>query len=93
VDGVGRANGCDNGIEAHVQTDDLVVLATFPNHIQADLAQSALTASGIESFVHADDAGGAQPGLWLGEGVQVLVRTGDLELAKAIIAGQHEPAE
>lgn len=74
-------------------TDDLVVLTTFPNHIQADLAQSALTGSGIESFVHADDAGGAQPGLWLGEGVQLLVRRSDVELANQIIAGQNELAE
>lgn len=76
-----------------MNTDDRVVLTTFPNRIEADLAQSALTASGIESFVHADDAGGAQPGLWLGEGVQLLVRTADVELAKAIIAGVEGPEE
>ena len=72
-------------------TDDVVVLTTFPNHIQADLAQSALSAGGIESFVHADDAGGAQPGLWLGKGVQLLVRRSDLERASQIIKGGHEP--
>jgi hypothetical protein len=71
-------------------TDDVVVLTTFPNHIQADLAQSALTANGIESFIHADDAGGAQPGLWLGEGVQLLVRRSDLERASQIIEGAHD---
>ncbi len=76
-----------------MKTDDLVVLATFPNHIEADLAQSALSASEIESFIHADDAGGAQPGLWLGEGVQLLVRTADVELARAIISGVEGPEE
>jgi len=75
-------------VEAMMTTDDLVVLTTFPNHIQADLAQSALTAGGIQSFVHADDAGGAQPGLWLGEGVQLLVRGSDVEFAREIMAGQ-----
>lgn len=70
-----------------MQPDELVVLTTFPNHIQADLAQSALDAGGIESLIRADDAGGEQPGLWLGRGVQVLVRAGDAELAKTILAG------
>ncbi len=72
-----------------VNTDDLVVLNTFPNHIQADLAQSALTAVGIDSFVHADDAGGVQPGLWLGAGVQLLVRASDAKLARQIITGEQ----
>ena len=67
--------------------DDLVILDTFTNHIQADLAQSALEAMGIESMVRADDAGGAQPGLWVGEGVQILVRERDAELAKMVISG------
>jgi hypothetical protein len=71
-----------------MHADDLVVLTTFPNHIQADLAQSALDAGGIESLVRADDAGGEQPGLWLGRGVQVLVRASDAELAKEILAGR-----
>ena len=71
-----------------MHADDLVVLTTFPNHIQADLAQSALDAGGIELLVRADDAGGEQPGLWLGRGVQVLVRASDAELAKEILAGR-----
>ena len=36
--------------------DDLVVLSTFTNHIEADLARSALDAMGIESMVRASDA-------------------------------------
>jgi len=73
--------------EATMPTDDLVVLATFPNRIEADLAQSALTAGGVDSIVHADDAGGEQPGLWVGEGVQLLVRASEAEFAKEIMAG------
>jgi hypothetical protein len=42
---------------------------------------------GIESMVRADDAGGVQPGLWTGSGVQVLVRASDAELAKMVISG------
>jgi hypothetical protein len=67
--------------------DDLVVLSTFTNHIEADLARSALDAMGIESMVRADDAGGTQPGLWTGSGVQVLVKARDAELAKMVLSG------
>jgi hypothetical protein len=70
-----------------MSADDLIILSTFNNHIQADLARSALDAMGIESMVRADDAGGEQPGLWIGEGVQILVRERDAELAKMVISG------
>ena len=67
--------------------DDLVVLSTFTNHIEADLARSALDAMGIESMVRADDAGGEQPGLWVANGVQILVKARDADLAKMVISG------
>jgi hypothetical protein len=67
--------------------DDLVVLSTFNNHIDADLAQSALEAMGIESMVRADDAGGMRPNFWVGTGVQILVKARDAELAKMVISG------
>ena len=67
--------------------DDLVVLNIYTNHIQADLARSALDAMGIESMVRADDAGGEHPGLGFGQGVQILVKARDAELAKLVISG------
>ena len=70
-----------------MSADDLVVLETFTSHVQADLAQSALEAMGIESMVRADDAGGEHPGLWIGQGVQILVKARDKELAKMVISG------
>ena len=48
---------------------ELVAVATYPNKIEAELAQGALEADDIEAIVSADDAGGLQPGLWVGEGV------------------------
>jgi len=63
----------------------LVVVAEYFNKIEADLAQGALEAADIESIVSADDAGGAQPGLWAGEGVKLLVRAEDLDLAKKVL--------
>ncbi len=51
----------------------LIVVADFPNRIEAEIAQGALEAAGIESFVSADDAGGLRPSLWL-SGVRLIVR-------------------
>jgi hypothetical protein len=65
--------------------DDLVAVRTFMNHIEADLAKSALDAAGIESAISADDAGGTRPHLWVGAGVRLLVRQTDIERAVEIL--------
>jgi len=64
---------------------DLVVVRTFSDRIEADLAQSALEAAGIESMVRGDDAGGIQPGLWTSNGVDLLVREEDATNARDIL--------
>ena len=64
---------------------DLIVVHTFSDRIEADLAASALQAAGIESMVAADDAGGTQPGLWEGQGVALLVRPEDEQEARTIL--------
>ena len=66
---------------------ELVVLRTFGNHIEADLARSALEAAGIESMVRADDAGGTRPSLWVGSGVQLMVRAEDEQWAAEVLSG------
>jgi putative signal transducing protein len=63
----------------------LVPVGTYSNKIDAELAQGALEAADIEAIVSADDAGGLQPGLWVGKGVRVLVRAEDAERAKEIL--------
>jgi hypothetical protein len=65
--------------------DDLVVVRTFLNRIDADLAQGALEAAGITAMVGADDAEGNQPGLWMG-GVRLLVREEDAEEAAEVLS-------
>ena len=67
--------------------EKLVAVATYPNKIDAELAQGALEAAEIEAIVTADDAGGQQPQLWVGEGVRVLVRAEDAERAREILGG------
>jgi len=63
---------------------ELVVVRTFANRIDAELAQSALEAGNIESMIQADDASGEAPGLWL-RGVKLLVRADDVEQAAEIL--------
>ncbi len=63
---------------------ELVVVRTFPNKIDADLAHGALESSGIASFVSADDAGGVEPSLWT-FGVRLLVRAEDLSKAREVL--------
>ena len=67
--------------------EKLVAVGTYQNKIDAELAQGALEAADIEAMVAADDAGGLQPSLWVGEGVRVLVRAEDAERAKEILSG------
>ena len=62
----------------------LVVFRGFLNKAEAELAQGALQAQGIDAIVQADDAGGEEPGLWMG-GVKLLVREQDRERAGEIL--------
>ena len=64
---------------------ELVVVGTFLNHIDAEIAQGALEAADIESMVSADDAGGLRPHLWMG-GVRLLVRAEDVDQAIKILS-------
>lgn len=71
-------------------TDELMVVGTFLNRIEAEIAQGALQAADIESMISADDAGGMRPGMWLGREVRLLVRAEDAERASEILASQSE---
>jgi Putative prokaryotic signal transducing protein len=66
----------------------LVVFRAFLNKAEAELAQGALAAQGIDSIVQADDAGGEEPGLWMG-GVKLLVRAHDADRARKILEPQE----
>jgi putative signal transducing protein len=67
--------------------DEIVVVRTFNDRIEADLAASALDAAGIESMIRDDDAGGMQPALALTNGVQLLVHADDASAAGDILDG------
>lgn len=61
---------------------ELVVVDTFLNRVEADIAQGMLETAEIESVVLADDAGGTDPGLGV---VRLLVRAEDAEQAIRLV--------
>lgn len=63
---------------------ELVVLRDFLKKGEAEIAQGALQAEGVKSIIQADDAGGEEPGLWMG-GVKLLVRPQDVDIANEIL--------
>ena len=69
---------------------DLVVISTFANTVEAEIAQSVLQAANIEAAIHADDCGGLYPNLQMMGGVGLLVRQEDAVEAARVLA---TPAE
>jgi hypothetical protein len=64
---------------------ELVIVQTFVDRIEAELAHSALEAAGIPSMLRSDDAGGLLPHMTLTNGVALLVRAEDAQAAAAIL--------
>jgi hypothetical protein len=73
--------------------DDAIVLETFPNRIEAEMAAGLLEAEGIEALVMADDAGGTYPMLQFVRGVRLIVFKEDEARAKEILAAMAQPGE
>jgi len=75
------------------KSDDLIVVATFGDRAEADLAGSALEAAGIEWMVRADDGGSMRPAMaWAGVGYEVIVRAADRDAARQILEIPAKPA-
>jgi hypothetical protein len=69
---------------------ELVLVHSFVNQVEAELAKSALAAAGIDAFIKADTAGGMRPHLAsTGSGFQLLVRDEDALTAREVL----EPAQ
>jgi hypothetical protein len=67
-----------------------VVVAIYPNEMEAELAHATLAAANLESYVQFDKL----PLLKETEGVRLLVDAGDLEEAKTLLttdATEQEP--
>ncbi len=72
-------------------TDDSVVVATFANEWEADLAISWLESEGIATVLLADDAGGVLPMLQPSRGVKLLVSAENEARAREILSSAEYP--
>jgi len=76
-----------------METDaDLVVVHTYLNKMDAELALSALEAAGIHALIRSDDCGGVRPSLWL-SGIELVVRADEAADAVAVLDTPSEPVE
>jgi hypothetical protein len=70
-------------------SDDLVVVRSYVNLVDAEVGASALEAAGIPVTIHKDDCGGLRPHLWL-SGVELLVRAEDATTAHELLGTDAE---
>jgi putative signal transducing protein len=66
-------------------SDELVVLKTFNNEIEAGMAQQVLQEAGMTAFVSKDDAGGMEPQLQRTNGVRLIVIRADVQRAHELL--------
>jgi Putative prokaryotic signal transducing protein len=74
-----------------MQDIKLVVVQSYGNRPQADLAKGALEHAGIQAIVQADAAGGMRDHLaWSGAGFKILVREEDATAARDVLTSSAE---
>lgn len=66
--------------------EEVVVLKTFNNEIEAEMARQMLKDAGVKSFVSKDDGGGMEPQLQQTMGVRLIVNSADAESAQQILS-------
>lgn len=69
-----------------MNSDQAVVLRTYPSEAAASIAASRLEFEGVEVHLQKDDCGGAYPSLQMCRGVRLLVKSEDLEDAEKIVS-------
>ena len=66
-------------------SDQVVVLKTFNNEIEAGMAQQVLQEAGMTAFVSKDDAGGMEPQLQRSAGVRLVINRADAQRAHEML--------
>lgn len=66
-------------------TDNLITLRTFNYRHEAEMAKSALEASGVPAVVFSDDGGGQEVSLQFVRGAKLMVNQQDASRAKQIL--------
>jgi hypothetical protein len=69
---------------------DLITIRTFDDELQADLAKCALEAAGIDCMISRDDCGGMRPHLSMTQGIKIIVRAEDVELAGKVLSDEAQ---
>jgi hypothetical protein len=65
---------------------NLVLVESYANRPEAELAKGALEAAGIEAMIQSDSVGGMRDHLaWSGAGFKILVREGDAAAAREVL--------
>ncbi len=72
-------------------SDDLYVIRSFSNDVEASLAEAVLEANGIPSSRISDDAGGMMPWLHALHPIRLMVRRSDVDIAVALLDGGSPP--
>jgi len=71
---------------------NLVVVQTYGERSEADLAKTALESAGIPALIQGDTAGGMREHLaWSGAGFKLLVREDDAPSAREILTPPSAP--
>jgi len=66
-------------------SEEVVVLKTFNNELEAEMAQQMLQEAGVTAFVFKDDVGGMEPQLQRSGGVRLLVNRADARHAHKML--------
>jgi hypothetical protein len=66
-------------------SDEVVVLKTFNNEIEAGMAQQVLQEAGMSAFIFKDDAGGMEPQLQRTNGVRLVISRVDAHRAQKLL--------
>ncbi|HET6975581.1 MAG TPA: DUF2007 domain-containing protein [Pyrinomonadaceae bacterium] len=66
-------------------SDEVVVLKTFNNEIEAGMAQQVLQEAGMQAFVFKDDVGGMEPQLQQTNGVRLVINSVDARRAHKLL--------
>jgi Putative prokaryotic signal transducing protein len=66
-------------------SEEVVVLKTFNNEIEAGMAQQVLQEAGMTAFVFKDDAGGMEPHMQQSNGVRLVVSRADAQRAQKML--------
>lgn len=73
-------------------SDELYVIRSFSNDVEASLAEAVLEANGIPSTRISDGAAGVMPWLHSLHPIRLMVREADVAIAVALLDGDIPPA-